>query len=284
MTAIAVPSLPQALETGLRGQRDDWDDSKLHISDLAVAIGEKCPRQLWLRLRGAEKKPESAGKLLMFDHGHRIHERLIEIIRSGLNNGWKIQAVEKQVSLGEITGRFDTRLWNETEGWEIIVDFKTLRGRAFGYLTEAKPSHVLQVQSYIAAADADGGLVFYVDREGENAARQFYVQRNDDRVWDAAETAIAIAKQEEPPPILEPKLKIGKNKGPDSVKLEQPWQCEYCEYSGPSCPGALPPNMRGLGIIGYLDEGEFKPKKGFEILSPMVEELADRQGLSPVPF
>ena len=280
---IAVPSLPQALDAGLRGQRDEWDDSRLHISDLAVAIGEKCARQLWLRLQGAEKKPESTGVLLMWDNGQRMHERLVEVMRSSLNNGWKIQAVEKQVELSGITGRFDTRLWHDGEGWEIIVDFKTLRGRAFGYLEEARPAHVLQVQAYIMAADADGGLVFYADREGQNACKQFYVQRDDEEVKMAiANTRVMISCE---PGILSPVLVVAKNKGPDSVRLKMPWQCDYCEYCGPSCPGALPPKMRDLGIVGHVDgDGNFVPKvKDTEVVS-VVETLLDMSGYSPIPF
>ena len=280
---IPVPSLPAALDAGLRGQKDDWDESKLHISDLAVAIGEKCPRQLWLRLKGAEKKELSAGQLLMFDHGNRIHERLVEIIRQNLNNGWQIQAVEKQVELNGVTGKYDTRLWNSTEGWEIIVDFKSIRGRAFSWLEEAKPAHVLQVQAYIMAADADGGLVFYVDREGQNQCKQFYVQRNDANVMGAISDTLAIASGHDPG-ILEPKLVIGKNKGPDSVKLEMPWQCQYCDYCGPSCPGALPPKMRELGIVGHISEEGFIPKTKDKEVIAVVETLLEMQGYAPVPF
>ena len=258
---IAVPSLPQALETGLRNQEDDWGDSRVHVSDLAVAIGEKCARQLWLRLQGAKKKDLTAGQLLMFDHAHRIHERLVEVIRENLNGGWQIQAVEKQVSIGDVTGRYDTRLWHDGEGWEIIVDFKTMRGRAFGYFKDAKPAHVLQVQAYVTAADADAGLLFYVDREGQNAARQFFVERDDARVFTALRHTLDIAKGPDPG-ILAPKVEVRQNKGPDSVYLKQPWNCDYCEYIDVSCPGALPKKMRELGIVGKINGSSFTPAKG----------------------
>ena len=281
---IPVPSLPQALDTGLRSQVDSWDESRLHISDLAVAIGEKCPRQLWLRLKGAEKKELSAGQLLMFRHGNRIHADLVEILQDSLNDGWQIEAVEKTVGLAGVTGRYDTRLYHKDEGWEVIVDFKSVRGRKFGYLDEAMPGHVLQVQAYITASDADGGLVFYVDREGQNQARQFYVKRDDEVVWQALLTAKAMAGSDIPPAVLEPKLKITENKGPDSVKLEMPWQCSYCDFCGPSCPGALPPKMRELGIVGHVNGGVFAPKVQDKEVVTVVETLLEMQGYAPVPF
>ena len=277
---IAVPSLPQALDAGLRAKEktDDRDNSVLHISDLSIAIGEGCPRSLWLRLRGAEKKELTTGQLLMFDNGKGIHERLIGLMK--LNNGWQIQAVEKPVVLGPVVGRYDTRLWHSVEGWEIIVDFKSVRGRKFGYLDNPMPSHVLQVQSYITASDADGGLIFYVDREGSNSAKQFYVERDDNIVMFAVEECVKISERKEAPEILSPKLKINENKGPDSVKLEMPWNCSYCDYLDVTCPGALPKKYRELGIVGYVDGEGFKPKVKDEKVIEIVEELLFPQ----IPF
>lgn len=280
---IQVPNLPAALEAGLAAMPDEWDDSVVHVSDLSVALeGEGCPRQLWLRLGGAKRKPLTAGQMLMFDHGHRIHERLVELIAQGLEPGWYIHSVETPVELpGPVTGRYDTVL-EGPEDTMIVVDFKTLRGRAFGYLNEARPAHALQVQGYGFGTNASGGLVFYVDREGQNAARQFFIPRNDQAVEDALRIVLAIAGSDTCPPILEPRLLITRNKGPDSVKIAQPWQCDYCQYLDVSCKGALPKKQRELGIIGYIaaDNVDFKPKKGCEKLCELVESLrTDR-----VPF
>lgn len=265
---IPIPSLPQALETGLRNKKDDWGDDKVHVSDLAVAVGEKCARQLWLRLNGYEKKEHTAGQLLMFDHGNRIHERLVEVIKQGLPEHWTIQAVEQEVSLGTVTGRYDTRMFNLAEGYEVIVDFKTTRGRAFNFLDKAKPAHILQVQAYMTGADADGGLVFYVDREGQNQARQFYVERDDEFVWWAVKNTKLIAHGK-CPPLLSPQVSVRENKGPDSVYLKQPWNCDYCDYLDVSCEGALPRAYRDLGIVGKIKEGRF------ELSERIPEEVED---------
>lgn len=271
---INVPSLVKALDTGLRQDKGEWDESKIHVSDLAVAIGEKCPRQLWLRLHGAEKQRQHVGMLLMWDHGQRIHERLVEIINKGLDNGWYIEWVEEPVRLPGVTGRLDTRLKRKDN--RIVVDFKSVRGKAFSFLNEAKPSHVLQVQSYITGTDSNGGLVFYVDREGQNACKQFPVFRDDERVLKAVTEVKRIALAVNPPPILQPKLEISKNKGPDSIKLCQGWMCDYCQYIDVSCPGALPKRHRDLGIVGHYDNGVFKPKtKDAEVIR-IVEDLLQK--------
>ena len=274
---IPIPSLPQALETGLRNKKDDWGDDKVHVSDLAVAVGEKCARQLWLRLNGYEKKEHTAGQLLMFDHGNRIHERLVEVIKQGLPEHWTIQAVEQEVSLGTVTGRYDTRMFNLAEGYEVIVDFKTTRGRAFNFLDKAKPAHILQVQAYMTGADADGGLVFYVDREGQNQARQFYVERDDEFVWWAVKNTKLIAHGKRPP-LLSPQVIVRENKGPDSVYLKQPWNCDYCDYLDVSCEGALPRAYRDLGIVGKIKEGRFELSEGIpEEVKDMVVLNIDRE-------
>ena len=215
---IKVPNLVRCLEQSLRSREDTWDDKSLHISDLAAGIGEGCLRGVWLRLRGADKQPPTMGKLLMFDHGRAIHKRLVEYITPHLTGGWKLRAVEGAVALPgyPINGRFDYLLVSGEH--TIVTDFKTSRGRAFSYLERAKPSHVIQVQGYMMGVDADGGLIFYVDREGQNACKQFYVERNDDEVKEAIERVCDACKSETPPPILEPQLKVAKNKGPDSVK------------------------------------------------------------------
>ena len=282
---IAVPSLPQILEQSLRAESDTWNPLVLHISDLGYGIGEKCPRQLWLRLRGAERRPDTPGEMLMFEHGKRIHIRLVEMLRPHLPPEWEIESVERAVSLGPIRGSYDVRMFHKREGWELIIDFKSVRGRKFGYLKEADPKDALQVQGYQMAGDSDGGLLFYADREGQNFACQFYVERDDNRVESAMFSIIGIARSAEAPPILEPKLKIAANKGPDSVKLEMPWQCSWCRHIGLSCPGALPPKMRELGIVGHVDgDGNFIPKvKDTEVVS-VVETLLDMGGYSPIPF
>ncbi len=257
---ITMPDLPKALQKGLERKDDTWDNTVLHVSDLSVALGPEgtCPRSLWLRLKGAKKLPPTAGKLLMFDHGHRIHERVVEILEKGLPEKWQITGVEEPVRIEGITGTLDFMVWDQETDTLVIVDFKTQRGRAFGYLNGPKPSHVLQVQSYMAAEDVDHGLLFYLDREGQNASVQFEVERDDQKVGWAIEEAKRIQAAKEAPPLLSAYLDITENKGPDSVKLKEPWQCSYCDYRHVSCEGALPKDMcDNSGIIGYIDESGF---------------------------
>ena len=214
----------------------------------------------------------------MFLQGHRLQDVATGLIRRSLGFEWGGE-VEVAVSLPQgITGRADWVL--NRNGMVTVVDFKTLRGNAFRYQELPKPAHTLQVQSYMMGLDADHGLLLYLDREGQNAAQQFPVERDDEAVMRGIEVACAIAATEEPPPIMEPQVRIRKNRGPDAVYLDMPWQCRYCEYLDMACPGALPGDTRDLGIVGYVDEGEFVPKVECEVVTYMVERLL-REGVTP---
>ena len=290
---MTVPNLVDALAQGLRDWQADstWDESVLHVTDLAVSIPPpdgKCPRQLWLRLQGARKVPPTPGQQLMFLQGFHLQDQAIRLITPYLGyhefrpaSGWETVMVEHPVSLPHgITGSADWLLRHKESEAKVVVDLKTLRGNAFRYQDLPKPAHTLQVQSYGMGLDADHGLLLYIDREGQNAAQQFTVERDDEAVMRGIEVACAIAKAEEPPPIMGPTLSIRKNKGPNAVYLKQPWQCSYCEYCDMSCPGALPNDYRDLGIVGYLVDGEFMPKDGCEHVTEIVEPLL-REGVTP---
>jgi len=233
--------LKAAIERALSAPKDTWDDGKLHASDLAVAIpgaDGKCPRQLWLRLQGAEKQPLHPGQMLMFAAGHRLHAACVEWLRVGLEGGWEVQDAERDLSdiLPEgITGTCDCVLYGPN-GEVVVVDFKTVRGNAFRFLDNPKPANVLQLQTYCYALDADYGKLLYVDREGQNFAKEFTVDRDDEAVERAVEVAKRTKALQAPPPVLDPTLKKG--------KPTLPWQCSWCDYADMSCPTAIPKELR----------------------------------------
>lgn len=267
MTQEKSPDLIKALMHGL-DTRDDWGGDKLHASDLSVAVptedGGMCARQLWLRVHGYKRNPDGLGKLLMFDHGNRIHEQLPKLLERGLKGtGWVVQHVElslKGLLHADIdSGRLDTLLFHRATGTRLVLDFKTVRGRTFQFLDGAKRTHVLQVRTYIEAYDADGAVIIYIDREGQNGVAYFEVARDDADVDRAAKFARSVVNSVDMPPKLKPELVITENKGPDSVRIKLPWQCGYCPWDGVSCEGALPIHLRDLGIVMKL------PKENKEV-------------------
>lgn len=285
---IAPPDIVAALTRGL-DTRDTWGSDKLHASDLSVAVptadGGKCPKQLWLRVHGYKRNPDGLGKLLMFDHGNRIHEQIPKLLERGLKGtGWIVEHVElslKGLLHEDIdSGRLDTLLYHKASGTRLVLDYKTVRGRTFQFLDKPKATHVLQVRVYVEAFDVDGAVILYIDREGSNGVAYFVVERDDQAVRDAARIARAVVNSVDAPPVLKPQLEILKNKGPDSVKLKQPWQCAYCEFRGPSCEGALPLHLLDLGIVAKIPKDD-KPIKYLtgdtEVLGIVNQLLIERE-------
>ena len=281
---MKIPPLTQAVEIGLQLADDNSrDNSVLHVTDLAVSIGEGCPRQLWLKLKGADKKKLTAGQLLMFWHGKRIHVDLVDLLRAGLPAEWEIVGVEAPMVFDEIHGTADVVLKNTLTHEIIVADFKTMRGRGFYFLNdEPKPAHKLQVQSYgygldvTRQYDADGGMVLYVDREGQNAFQQFPVARDDNAVKEAIIEAKMIRDMPKAPDILNPVVKQGKatkTKG-IPVNVVMPWMCDYCDYINVSCPGALPYSFRDMGVVGHITKNEFKPTQ--ELTESITNAIIDQ--------
>lgn len=249
-----------ALERGLDAKEDNWGTDKLHVSDLAVAIpgpDGKCEQQLALRLAGAKAAEPTPGKKLMFDHGQEIHSRVTSIIEAGLGPQVTIDGIEVSVTgdlescgIEDVSGTLDLLLCDHERAETVVVDYKTVRGRAFGYMKGPKPANVLQIQTYMLAVEADYGVLLYIDREGQNFARQYKVERDDEAVRAAAAHAQAIQSGTRKPHRQLPVLNWNKEGG-GTVKAKMPWQCGYCEYYAVSCSGALYGEPEG--VVGTLD-------------------------------
>jgi CRISPR/Cas system-associated exonuclease Cas4 (RecB family) len=287
---MRVPNLVQALDMGLQviENEDNRDNSRLHVTDLSATIpGEGCPRQLWLQLRGSPKRKKTAGQLLMLRNAKRIHEDLTYIFERGLPSEWRILFVEHTMEFDGLIGTSDLVVQNAQSGQIVISDYKTSRGRAFYYLTKdnkAKPAHELQVRSYIYGASkvleniSDTGLVYHVDREGQNASLQFPVTRNDEAVKQAIIEAKEIVAREKIPDMIEPVIKLGKETKtlgvPVNIALS--WMCDYCDYRDVSCHSPLIYDHRSLGVVGHMVSGDFKPKKETPLdIIDWVEHLAE---------
>jgi len=284
MNDLFAPDLCAAVERAL-DQPDDWGRDRLHVTDLAVSIpgpDGKCERSLQLRLQDAERTPDQIGKQIMFDHSHRIHERLTQLLEMGLaHTDWIIVAIEQKVPEGSlpygVTGTPDMVLLNLRTRQTVVVDFKSIRGKSFDYLDGPKPSWVLQVQTYMKVKPAELGVILVIDREGQNGMRQFVIERDDKKVDQAIEYAQEVRESEELFPVLEKLVKIRHNKTCDTVYRNAPWQCDYGEFRGPSCPGAVEKELEPhMGHVGRLVDGKFVPKKGLpEKVAAHVKMLAE---------
>lgn len=277
----------RALEKAV--DRDSWNrDFKLYVSDLKHALpaegGGDCARKLWAKLRDEPQDPLTPGVQLMFKAGDMMHDQIAEWLEEHMPDKWELVGVEERAreNIEPLRGRYD-QLWENTETGEMmVVDVKSKRGGSFRYLKVdgPKPGDVLQVQAYMMSTHAQKGALLYVDREGQNWVLMFEVERDDETVQEAIDELVRIrdaAQAGDPVATLEPVLKRRDNKGPDSIKVEWPWQVEWCPLEECHCQaratGRLPD-----GIIGYVNnDGTLDLKDEYEGLRPWVESKLEEE-------
>lgn len=250
-----------------------WGMKRLHPSDLGAAIpGSGCLRQIWLRTRGAESRPKTVGELLMLENANAIHERVEEAAAVGLNLPGELE-IEVEVEFYGVTGRADIVCTDNYTKRRTVVDIKTVRSGAFQWLDAPKPSHVLQVQHYMAGIGAQDGYLIYIDREGSNTPRQFRVQRDDEAVIGAIRTCSEAIAATEAPPILDMEVKLKDMAKVVRINAQRPWQCNYCHFRGVSCEGAGPEIVQ----IGEIN----KATKRLILTEPPTgyEKLAEAAGI-----
>jgi len=282
--------LVKAFEIGLRKETSitidrqitGWDESALHVSDLPYTTGGLCPHQLWLRLKGYKKKEDTCGELLMYRNGHIQEERAKELWKIGLPKEWEIYAENIALSPESnipswINGEYDVLLRNKKTEEHVIVDVKTVRGGKFRYLKEADPKNEIQLQGYMEALDVDNGILFYIDREGQNSCKQFQVERNTRAVMEGCDKLYSFSQLKEPPEKVEICIKIKENKKFKSISLDYPWQCQWCKYLDISCDGAnsLPKKYRNINskVIAHLKDSVLEMGEEYIELQAIVEKL-----------
>lgn len=249
-------NLESVMEAAVRDKHESWPKNmRIWPSDLGVALGPEhdgCQREFWGKCRDLPRKELTVGSLLRFLIGDAIHEFVVEVLSDHLPSfGWRVIGYEERVEKFGISGRYDILIEHPESGVRLVIDVKTKRGGAFSYLDEAKPGDVLQVQQYIAATDAAGGILLYVDREGANFVREFKVERNDRRPEKAVETLTCIRDSDNLPPAVQLGISRRENKGPDSVYLKEPWQLSWCNLKECLCSKEFPRRVPD-GIVAKL--------------------------------
>lgn len=278
-------NLVSALSKGLDKKEDNWNEGKIHVSDLGCSShipekDRKCPRQFWLRYNGYDREALKPGVQLMFEQGHALEKKAINLIMNGFEGSWNIVGTQINISNGlpGIAGRLDILI---SDGKEYcVVDVKTRRGGFFRYNNDIKLTNKFQIGGYIYSLNnmlskrVNNGKVIEIDREGQNFAVEhdfLYTKEFEGKIRNSILEIKKTANQKVPPAAMKPKTKINKNKGPDSVNVDLPWQCKYCDYRGVSCSGAIPPKFDDkLGkVCGHIKEGKFAEK--IEGISEYVE-------------
>lgn len=253
----------------LNAEGRDWNESSVHVSDYAVALPEddrKCQRQLKLRTEGAEAEEQPVWEHVMFSQGNAMETRCAWWLSLGLPDCWSLYDIQHDLREGLPEGHAGVCdiILQHDDGRLLVVEVKTSRGRAFQYREEAKPSHDLQASTYREAlsnmhpkAEVDATII-YLDREGQNPPDQYEATMSASEVYEAAQLAEDIVNGERAPEMQTASVEVRRNKGDDSYYVDNPWQCDYCEYRDVSCPGALPDALTGQGIVCKTNDDEIE--------------------------
>jgi hypothetical protein len=263
-------------------QRKSWSrKGKLYVSDLKwgtpLEEGGDCPKKLWAKMRDEPERASGPGVELMLHAGDRLHEAIAGWLSENLKEDWFVHAVEKRVQYpmnalkgDQLHGRLDIELRRVNSLQVGVIDVKTKRGAAFGYLQEAHRADVLQVQCYMECTEpvpAETGLLVYADREGQNWIKCFLVKRNPKAVLQAYNRVIQIrqaAYDGEMVPGMAPVVTVKENKGPDSITVKWPWQVEWCPLEHCYCKARIKKALP-KGVLAHINaKGEVKMVKAHE--------------------
>ena len=283
MDTYPKPNFEQAFSDALSENRDRTPRDVLWASDLSAHTDGGCERQLFHKLAGDERTDNTVSELMMFRFGNRIHDDIADMLSDHLGDGWQVTGVESYGNdVYGLVSRSDMILLSPDDD-RVVIEVKTSRGRAFSYRNgpeDLRDSHVIQLQAGITAQDADYGILLYIDREGSNSPDSYPIERDDETVMETVENLseliepaerYAIAKRAveagfltedeipDPPAPLEPEITRNENKGPDSIEIDEPWNCGYCSFRNVVCPGAVPDDViseKHRGTVLLKDHGE----------------------------
>lgn len=142
------------------------DPGWFHPSDL----GNECDAFLAFRFLGAPAlKSISARSQRIFDLGNGRDEYLKKDMKNAGVSLIKKEADRHiEIPLLHLRGELDDLVQNPITKERYVVDFKTMRPEEFEALTEAKPSHVLQLHVYMFGKEVYKGYVLYENKGNQD--------------------------------------------------------------------------------------------------------------------
>jgi len=253
---------------------NDWDNSKVHASDLG-----KCPRKMSHRLHKSpaveRSMAEQDGSLRQFYVANIIHNLCYNAF------AWDDRLVEMEVDLTPwmpdgITGTADGIWINFDEEMEPF-DAKSLHPNWRTYLKSyPKLENVAQLSIYWFAFKKRSTVVdkalkrcrmYYVGRGDKTRGLECPFDPDPDLLRNQIDELL-VARDTDPSELpTMPKVikKTGGDKRLSKIELVPDWNCEWCDYQGLSC---VPHDMKSRSLL-------YKVGKEWKV-SQLGREMADR--------
>ena len=186
--AKIVPYIDRFLESGghagsFEVEDREWKrpESRRHMHFHPSGDCLKCPRLLYYERDDSarlEEEPPDARRERIFRTGDAVHAMLQSWLRAmGELPGYprfcgaERRVVDEGMNCG---GYIDAVVQFPGEGFETLLEFKTIGSRGFSMLKGPQPAHRMQLATYLAMTGAPRGIVLYFNKDTQEL-REFEV-------------------------------------------------------------------------------------------------------------
>lgn len=214
------------------------------------SVGQ-CKRKVAYQMMGYPGKPIPGKNLLIMDNGTYFHERMEDLFeRMGILIAPELKLRNDEL---RVSGRSDAIIWNfmkdysvpqkeneeiitlykpsDTEENEeelvyegpasdvLIVEFKSINSKAWGYLPKTKPKkeHEMQLQLYFYLTGIRAGMVYYENKDNQEH-KYYYIEYNQEIVDEIIRDIKLIIEC------------VDTGKLPEREFNPSDFQCRYCDF------------------------------------------------------
>ncbi len=180
-----------------------------------------CMRKTWYSYKfPVEMKPEL---LKIFEVGNILHDFVVQVLKSEKNSHVQLLKSEfpflHEMDGFVVSGRIDNLLLIKTSGKELLVEVKS--SSDIGFVREAAPHNVVQLQLYMHILGIHNGILLYLDKKTLQS-KVFVVEYKKEEAEKVLERFRQLHSSLVENKIPEPEARL-------SQKAQ--WMCRFCEYS-----------------------------------------------------
>ena len=205
----------EMIDNHLKKENRPKDVGRYYPSEIGM-----CLRKVWYSYKfPLEIMPDL---LKIFELGNIMHDFVVEVLKSEKNSHVQLLKSEfpfkHDVDDFTISGRIDNLLLVKASGKEVLVEVKSTADE--GYVKEAAPHNVVQLQLYMHVLGIHNGILLYVDKKNLQS-KVFEVPYEKEEAEKIIERFKALHKNLVSDTVPEPEARGA------SKTL---WMCRYCEY------------------------------------------------------
>ncbi len=194
-----------------------------------------CLRKVWYTYKyPLELKPEL---IKIFEVGNIMHDFVVEVLKSEKNPDIELLKsefpVKQEIEDFLISGRVDNLILIKASGKNVLVEVKSTMD--IGYIREAQPHNIVQLQLYMHIIGVHNGILLYIDKKNLQS-KIFEIKYDENKAKEIIERFKLLHKSIKEDTLPEPEARG------DRKTL---WMCRYCEYRE-KCYAETPQNAKWM--------------------------------------